>query len=254
MPSPHVVAQAAGVPAHFQPPPAGQAAPHAPQLLTVVSAVSQPGALVQFPNPVLHEPRVQVPVWQLELALGNVQVTPHPPQFVLVLIGVSQPSVSGDAAVQFAKVAAQALVPVGTTQPPVALQETVAPLLRWARAVQSCPQVPQFVGSFLLLTHLEPHRSGFGATQLEAHVTPPEVEQSAVGALQTLLQLPQLIGCVRSVSQPLFGLVEQCPVPLTHAEGWSTHAPAVHCTAGGTEPCFTLGNELQSWPQLPQFL
>ena len=42
-------------------------------------------------------------------------------------------------------------------------------------------------------THFDPHRSGLGATQLDEHIGDPlVVEHSAVGAVHTFVQLPQV--------------------------------------------------------------
>jgi hypothetical protein len=64
---------------------------------------------------------------------------------------------------------------------------------RLGRLVQSCPQMPQLPGSFDLFTHLEVHRSGFGETQLDEQTAPLLVEHKPVGAVQELLQLPQVL-------------------------------------------------------------
>jgi hypothetical protein len=110
------------------------------------------------------------------------------------------------------------------------------------------------VGSVFLSTHFDPHRSGLGETQLDEHIGEPlVVEQSAVGAVHAFVQLPQVWGRVRSVSQPSSGLDEQCPKPLAQPAAWMTHAPATHCTAGAVAPGFTLGKEVQAWPHAPQF-
>lgn len=205
---------------------AGQAL-HEPQWLAVLSADSHPGSLVQSPNPLLQETSAQVPVTQLVLAFGWLQVMPQPPQFVFVLVGVSHPSVSTDPVEQFAYPLAHA--DCGTTQPPDPLQVTAAPALRCGSAVQSCPQLPQLVGSVLVSTHLAPHRFGVGDVQLDEQAgVPLVVEQRPSGAVQDVVQLPQVCGRVRSVSQPSSGIEEQWPYPLTQAAGCSTQAPATH--------------------------
>ncbi len=104
-------------------------------------------------------------------------------------------------------------------------------------------------------THFDPHRFGVGDVQLDEQVgVPVVVEQSPSGALQAFVQLPQVCGRVRSVSQPSSGFDEQWPNPLTQAAGCSTHAPATHWTAGETAVPFTFGKAVQLWPQEPQFL
>jgi hypothetical protein len=80
--------------------------------------------------------------------------------------------------------------------------------------------VPQFFGSAFVSTHFESQRSGVGIAQLDEHLaTPPIVVQSPRGGVQVIVQLPQLEGRVKSVSQPSFGSMVQCPKPLTHADG-----------------------------------
>lgn len=96
----------------------------------------------------------------------------------------------------------------------------VAPGRTSASAVQSCPQTPQFVGSDLTSTHFDPHKSGNGETQLEAHAEAPVVdEQSAVGAAHFLPHCPQLSDEVVSASQPSSARLEQWAKPDAHAPG-----------------------------------
>jgi hypothetical protein len=90
-----------------------------------------------------------VPVLQLAVPVGKLQVTPQPPQLLFVLVGVSQPSVSLAAVAQLAKPELQPDVPAGTVQPPEALQ-VAPPVLTLESRVQLWPHVPQFVGVFKL--------------------------------------------------------------------------------------------------------
>jgi hypothetical protein len=100
------------------------------------------------------------------------------------------------------------------------LQLTAAPGLRCGSAVQSCPQLPQLVGSVLVSTHFDVQRSGVGDAQLDEQVgVPLVVEHSPRGAAQVFVQLPQVWGRVKSVSHPSSGLAEQCPNPVTQAAG-----------------------------------
>jgi len=151
--------------------------------------------------------------------LGSAaQVWPQAPQFFLsVAVLVSQPSVSLLIVLQLEKPAAQALA---VTLHPPAVQVTGGLALRLGSAAQSCAQVPQLAGSLCLLTHFDPQRSGFGDVQLEEHMAgPPAVEQRAVGATHMFMQLPQVVGLVRSVSHPSSGLAEQWPKPLAQPDG-----------------------------------
>ena len=73
-----------------------QRIPQAPQLNTVLSAVSQP-VLVrpsQLPKPALHEPMAQAPPVHEGVALAGAQALPQAPQLdTLVLRFTSQPLV-----------------------------------------------------------------------------------------------------------------------------------------------------------------
>jgi hypothetical protein len=55
--------------------------PHAPQLLALVRAVSQPGSAVQSPKPSLHLAIVQTPLTHDASALAKPQLLPQAPQF-----------------------------------------------------------------------------------------------------------------------------------------------------------------------------
>lgn len=67
--------------------------PQPPQLMSVVTPVSQPveGFESQLPQPVSHAPRVQVPVVHDSAAWSSAQGTPQAPQFVSVRMETSQP-------------------------------------------------------------------------------------------------------------------------------------------------------------------
>jgi len=68
------------------------------------------------------------------------------------------------------------------------------------------------MGSDARLTHLLPHRSGDGATQLDEQAgVAVAVEHSPVGAAQVLPHWPQFEAVRRDVSHPSSARVEQCP-------------------------------------------
>jgi hypothetical protein len=72
-----------------------QALAQPPQCAALVSVlVSQPlmSAPSQFPHGGVHDWTLQLPVAQLVVALGRLQVRPQPPQFEVVFMFVSQPS------------------------------------------------------------------------------------------------------------------------------------------------------------------
>jgi hypothetical protein len=217
------------VPSHVAVPfgTAAQALVHEPQWLGVFSGDSHPGSLVQSPNPVLQETTAQAPVAHVVVACERLQGMPHPPQFAFVLSADSHPSVSTAPVEQFAKPLVQA--DCGTRHPPEPLHVTGAPDLMCGSAVQSCPQLPQLVGSALVSTHVDVQRSGVGDAQLEEQVgVPLVVEHRPRGAAQAFMQLPQVCGVVKSVSQPSAGFEEQWPCPLTQAAGWITQTPDTH--------------------------
>ena len=102
-----------------------------------------------------------------------------------------------------------------------------APAFTFASEVQSCPHEPQLSASDWKSTHLVPQTLGAGAMQLDAQLGWLDVvEQSAVGALQTLPHCPQFWGWDRSVSQPTSGRDEQWAKPLRQAATGTEQTPA----------------------------
>lgn len=77
------------------------------------------------------------------------------------------------------------------------------------------PQVPQFFGSLVVLTHVPLHSVGMLEEQPETHsYVAAEGEQSGVApeqavGLALVLQPPQWLACVMSVSQPFVGSPSQ---------------------------------------------
>ncbi len=73
-----------------------QVVPHAPQLVRVSSARSQPFAPLpsQLPKPGSHASIAQVPEPQSVVAFARVHSVPQPPQLVVVRSEVSQPFAS----------------------------------------------------------------------------------------------------------------------------------------------------------------
>jgi hypothetical protein len=69
-------------------------------------------------------------------------------------------------------------------------------------------------------THLDVQRVGVGAVQLDEQAgSPAVVEQIPVGATHLFVQLPQVEGAVRSVSQPSSARIEQCANPEVQTVG-----------------------------------
>jgi hypothetical protein len=69
------------------------ARPHAPQLATVSSALSQPFAafMSQLPKPAAQPKNAHVPPLHAVTAFGRAQLVPHAPQLATVLSALSQP-------------------------------------------------------------------------------------------------------------------------------------------------------------------
>jgi hypothetical protein len=137
---------------------------------------------------------------------GAVQAWPQPPQVCASARLASQPS-SGRAE-QCAKPAAQA--GAGTEQTPE-LQWTTAPGATLGSAPQSCPQVPQFLGSEDRFTQLVPQVSGLVAAQVALHFGPVlELVHRGAAPEHFVPQPPQVCASVRLASQPSSAREEQC--------------------------------------------
>jgi hypothetical protein len=75
----------------------------------------------------------------------------------------------------------------------------------------------------------------------------PELEQKGVVPVQALLQLPQWVGEVMSVSQPSLAMPLQSAQPGAHEVGGIEHIPAPHDVGP-----LTWATPAQSCPQVPQ--
>jgi hypothetical protein len=181
-------------------------------------------------------------------AVGLVQARPHVPQLLAVVRGVSQPS-SGRVE-QWPKLPVQAAG--GMKQAPARHSIPAAPGLTFVKVLQSCPHWPQFFGSPLRSAQDDaPQRSGAVVGQVAAQESPvAEGMQTPVAPVHFTAHAPQLLALVKSVSQPSSGRAEQCPVPRSQAAGGMKHAPARHSTP--VAAALTLGNVVQSCPQVPQ--
>ena len=112
--------------------------PQAPQLLPVVSGVSQPATPVQSPKPSRHFIIVQTPLTQAPSALGNEQALPQVPQLPTSLCRSTHLTLhlSGVPAAQ------------------VDTQLCVLPILaqNGASILQEVPQAPQVSGRVMLVS------------------------------------------------------------------------------------------------------
>jgi hypothetical protein len=126
------------------------ALPHIPQLLMVLSGVSQPLAAIpsQSPKPALHMAITHAPAEQPAVALASVHALPHIPQLAaLVRVSTSQP---------LALLRSQLPKPIWQSASHVPLSQMATAL---APAGQRFPQLPQLSGSTAGLTHDAPHAS-----------------------------------------------------------------------------------------------
>jgi len=87
------------------------------------------------------------------------------------------------------------------------------PGVAWG-SVQPLPQAPQLFTSLVVSTHIVPLQSvGVAGEQPD---TQPEAEQTGVAPAHTTLQLPQVDGLARSVSQPFKAIPSQSAKPASH--------------------------------------
>lgn len=185
--------------------PLAQVVPHAPQLLVEVSWVSQPLAALpsQLPKPALHVPIAQTPpLLQVAAALAKVQAALHAPQLESVLITRSQPLLGRPS--QSSKPAVHAVM-----SQPLPVQVAIATL---GSAEQLVLQSPQVAGALVFAS-----QPLFGIPSQSRkplwHVKEQSpAEQPALVVfgrpVQSALQLPQLVGNERLVSQLVLSLLQ----------------------------------------------
>lgn len=173
-----------------------QGAPHAPQLLSVVTGVSQPLASMpsQLDQPASHERIPHTPEPQEAVALARVHAVPQPPQSLRVRMFVSQPLVSRSS--QSSNPAEQE----ETRQVP----DEQSPLPD--AGAQTEPQLPQ---SLSVLSGVSqplasiPSQFDQPALQVSSSQLPVEQEVVALGRLQAVPHVPQLLRVRMLVSHPL---------------------------------------------------
>src|SRR5258708_281295 len=112
-----------------------------------------------------------------------------------------------------------------------------------AGAVQTLLQVPQFWASVVVFTHAVPHLVGAEAVQSVTQVGRPlELEHKGVAAIQDVVQAPQWLGVLTTVSQSGL-LLSQLPKPLKQIG-------VVHCPPEQDDVALV---KVQALPQRPQF-
>jgi hypothetical protein len=167
--------------------------PQPPQLLVVLSAVSQPFVTgpVQWAKPALHVATAHIPVAHVEVAFGSVQPAPHALQLLSVFSGVSQ---SWPSALQCPKPGLQ----LDTAHIPVA--QVPAPFM----TVQAVPHAPQFAtvfsGDSQPLLAMPSQLPKPGLQLRTAHVPVAQVD-AAFAKEQVVPQPPQLASVFSCVSQ-----------------------------------------------------
>jgi hypothetical protein len=179
-----------------------QVAPHAPQLVSVVSAVSQPslGSPLQSPKPLLHEETPQVPATQFGVPPDTGQTFPQVPQLLmLVAVLVSHPLFGLPS--QLPKPELQAGVHTPDTQ-------EFVPLV----AEQATPHAPQSVAVVIGVSQPflgSPSQFANPAAHTGEH-TPAMQLVDPCAFVHAVPQIPQEVIVVRTfVSQPLFGFPSQ---------------------------------------------
>ena len=170
-----------------------QTTPHPPQLASVLSGVSQPGAALQSPKPGRHT-LIHMPVPQVALALGKgPQLMPQPPQSESVVSAVSQPSVA---------------LALQLPQPTSQLASAQVPPAQVSEARGSSQVTPQPPQSVSVLSEVS-HPSAVTPLQLAKPASHAVMRHAPVAQLETACesahatpQAPQLVVVSSAVSQP----------------------------------------------------
>lgn len=185
---------------------AGQAFPHAPQLLrSTVTSLSQPFATEasQLPRPGEQAAMPQTPAEQAPEAIGGAQFMPQPPQFAMdVVVLVSQP---------FAALLSQFAKPAAHT-PSAQLDATqTAPALANAHTFAQAPQFEtDVVVSVSQPVATIPSQSPRPTSHVDRMQTPALHTAPAPGKLHTVPHPPQLVvDVVVFTSQPFAAMPSQ---------------------------------------------
>jgi hypothetical protein len=195
------------------------AVPQAPQLVSEVSAVSQPlpDMPSQLPYPLSQAPSVHVPLAQLSDALVKLHVEPHAPQFISVSSGVSQPFAAS---------------PSQLPQPALHAVIVHVPLAHDSEAfgrLHGVPQPPQFMRVVIGVSQpsaLAMLQSANPGLQPESWQVPVAQLSPAPGRSQIMPHAPQFVSVLSGVSQPLDAVMSQLPNPELHVP--RTHEPVEH--------------------------
>ena len=214
-----------------------QDVPQPPQLVSDVSAVSQPFAATasQLPKPALHAPSVQVPVAQLALAFARAHAMPHIPQLAVVVSGASHPFEA------FRSQLPKPALHVTSAQLPLAQLDVAF------ESVHGVPHVPQFVAVVSAASQpLAALRSQLPKPALQARSVHVPVEQLALAFARVhgTPQAPQLVSVVSDASQPFADIESQSSNPALHDAIWQEPVAHVGVAFARAQPA----------PQTPQFV
>jgi hypothetical protein len=181
--------------------------PHIPQCWRrVFVSTSQPfpALMSQFPQPVLHEAIVHIPLVQAPIAFGGAHDAPHEPQFVSVSSAVSQP---------FASIPSQLPNPAWHTSEQFPIEHV--PLATFGPVVgQVTPHPPQFINPFRSVSHpfaaLMSQSSQPALHEAMRHIPVVHVPMAFVG-VHAVPHAPQFDTVVSIASQPSVIMALQLP-------------------------------------------
>jgi hypothetical protein len=187
------------------------AVPHAAQLVSDVSAVSQPFASVasQSPKPALHDEMAHAPVEHVGVALVRVHGAAQAPQCVSVLSVCSQPF---------------ALRPSQSPSPAAQVVATHVPEAHVSLEPPMSQIVPHVLQSVSVLSGLSQPFAALASQlpQSALHAPSAQVPDAQLAAAFTrehaVPQLAQLVSDVSAVSQPFASVASQFPKPPLHDE------------------------------------
>lgn len=170
--------------------PEAQARPQTPQLLVVLSCVSQPAAEVQSPKPVLHVPMVHTPLLlHVAGAFGKLQPMPQAPQSLNVVMERSQPLPGSPS--QSANPALHVVI----SQVPLVPHAAAATLVSDAQFTPHMPQLLVVLSAASQPSFCMPLQLPKPAMHVNEHVPLLQPAPVVFGLpAQLLPQVPQLLG------------------------------------------------------------
>ena len=188
-----------------------QVTPQAPQLVRLVSGVSQPLASTpsQLENPALQLVVVHVPDVQVAAPLARLHGVPQDPQSLRVVMGVSQPLASMPSQLENPGLQLRILH---------APEPQVAVALAREHVVPQAPQLARFVSAVSHPLDVRLSQSSKPGLQLTNSHTPVLHDSLAPGRSQSAPHAPQFERVVVGVSQPLLSMPSQLAQPVLQDE------------------------------------